>query len=297
MRRLAALFLLGALLAPASLAQVEIPGGPSPSLSVAVEDPGRSIAPGKTDALVILINYNVPLGGHPAPGSDPTSTTNDTRPTRISLEVKTMPSWIDNVSFEPPIVEIHMPAGAAAGSQSARAVAIIHAKSDAPALHREEFIVTARAEPNGNIPGKTSESPPINLRATFVAKVNVTAPESSIVPGGRWHDMPFTITNLGNAETKVKLNVTARPQDSQVEYPLSVTLPLGGSQEVVVRLRVPWTYGERGIVELEATPLTDQDEGKPTKRAIEVHGQSAVPTVQLPLMLAGLVALALLRRQ
>ena len=44
-----------------------------------------------------------------------------------------------------------------------------------------------------------------------------------IVPGGRWTDVPFTVKNLGNGETKMKLNVTARPQDSQVDYPLSVT--------------------------------------------------------------------------
>lgn len=295
MRRVATLVLLAVLLAPASLAQGTLPAGASPSLSVAVEDPGRSLAPGKTDSLVVLINYNVPLGGHPAPGSDPTSTANDTRPTRITLATKAVPSWIESVSFEPPIVEIKMPAGTAAGSQSARAVAIIHVKPDAPALQREEFIITGTAEPNGNIAGKTSESPSINLRATFVAKVNLTAPEALVVPGGRWHDMPFTITNLGNAETKVRLNVTARPQDSQVEFPQSIVLPLGATQEVVVRLRVPWTYGERGIVELEATPLTDQDEGRPAKLDIEVHGQSAVPTA--PLVVAIGFALFLRRRR
>lgn len=291
------LLALAALLAAPAVPAQPAPGVPlvKATLSVSVEDPGHALQPDRDEALVVLLSYNVQTGAVPAPGPDPTNPDNDTQHTRITLAAKTIPSWVENVTFDPPVVEVKPPTGS--GNTPATAMAIVHVKRGAPALQREDFVITGSAEPNGNIQAASGESPAIKLRAAFIAKVNVTAPVQQIVPGGRWTDMPFTLTNLGNAETKVELNVTARPQDSQVEYPPSVTLPVNGTQVVNVRLRVPWTYGEGGIVELEATPLNDQDEGKPTKAEIEVLGQSATPTLGAPAALLALAALALLRRR
>lgn len=285
-------------LAPAlaSLAAAQGPGTFA-SLTVAVEDPGRAFSPGRNESLNVLINYNVHPGGAPAPGPNPTEEGNETQPTRVTLSAKAIPSWVENVTFDPPVVEIKIPFGHVSGTIPALATAIVLVKPDAPALQREEFVVEAVAAQNGNLQEARAESAAIKLRAAFVARVNVTTEPSIIVPGGRWTDITFHVVNQGNAETKVELNVTARPQESEVDYPKSVTLPVRGAQDVVVRLRLPWTYAEGGIVELEAIPLTDDDEGKPARAETEIFGQSAVPAPPLAVALALVAGLALSRRR
>lgn len=279
MRWLPAL-VLAALLAPAALAQLPVGGGPVQSLtSVSVDDPGRALQPGKFELVLVIVNYRWNAGGTPAPGPDPSRAENDTQPTRVTLAVKQLPSWVANATFDPPelLMIVEPPVPGNSGTASSVVDLVLGIAPDAPALQREEIVVTATAEPNGNIAGSSGESPPVKLRGAVIAKLNVTSEPSKIVPGGRWTPMPFTVRNVGNTELKVKLNVTARPQDSQVEYPETVTLPRNGSAVVEVRLRVPWTGAETGIVELEATPLTEDESGTPARASIEVLGQSAVP--------------------
>ncbi|MFA5862439.1 MAG: hypothetical protein WDA16_12165 [Candidatus Thermoplasmatota archaeon] len=271
------------------------PAGVPATLSVAIEDPGHALAPGKFEVLDILLNYAVSTGGQPAP--DPNDQNNLSQPTRVTFEVKSVPFWVANVTFDPPMVNITIPFPSPSDSYQAHAKAILGIARDAPALVKKEFVITATATSNGNIASAKSDSPTINIKPAFVARVNVTAPASMIVPGGRWTELPFTIKNMGNGEQKVKLNVTARPQDSQVEYPQSITIPLNGTQVVNVRIRLPWTYGELGTLDFQATPLVDGDEGKPAHAAIDVNGQSAVPAVGLPLVAFAVGALALLRRR
>lgn len=292
MRLLAALLLV-LLVAPLGAAQVPFPGVVS-TTSASVEDPGRALQPGKLEGLTVLVNYRWGAGATPAP-DDPASETNQTRPTRITLAVKQVPSWVENASFDPAevLAYVNPQVPGAGGNAALVANLIIGIRADAPALQREDIVVTATAEQNGNIPASSGESPPVKLRAAIVSKINVTSEPSMIVPGGRWTAMPFTIRNDGNTELKVKLNVTARPQDSQVEYPETVTLPRNASQVVEVRLRVPWTGAETGIVELEAVALLDDGEPRAARSSIDVLGQSAVPAA--PGLLAALAALALAR--
>lgn len=289
------LLLVALVLAPPALAQLPTGGGVVQSqVTVAVEDPGRALQPGKLETVNVLVNYFWSPGAVPGPGSEPAGEQNQTQRTRVTLAVKQMPSWVANATFangEVIEVEVQGP-----GSSNAPNVVplVLGIAPDAPALQREDIIVTAAADANGNIGPSRGESPPVKLRGAVVARVNVTSEASQIVPGGRWTVMPFTVRNDGNTELKVQLNVTARPQDSQVEYPTTVTIPRNESARVEVRLRVPWTYSIGGIVELEAIPLVDDEEGKPARSEIEVLGQSAVPVGPL----AGLaVILAALGRR
>lgn len=293
MRLLAALLLLG-LVAPVAAAQGAPPGVVRSQLSVSVEDPGRALQPGRMEPVVVLLSYSWSTGAQPGLGSDPTSEDNGTQRTRVRLAVHQMPSWVANATFESDVVELPVN-GPAPGTSAATVSLVLGIGPDAPALQREEILVTGTAEPNGNVAGATGQSPPVKLRAAVVARLNLTAEPSQVVPGGRWTPMPFALRNDGNTELKVKLNVTARPQDSQVEYPGTVTLARGRQEVVEVRLRVPWTGAETGIVELEAVPLLDDEDGRPARASVEVLGQSAVPAAA-PL-LGVLAALLLARRR
>jgi hypothetical protein len=274
--------------------------GPHATLGLALDDPAHPMAPGKNETLALLVTYAVSQAvGTPAPdpaNPDPDAFTNKTH---ITFSAKQTPSWVDNVTFDPPDVYVQ-PALQGGNSPATHVRVVLRIDPRATALQKESIVVTAHADKNGAIPDATSESPAINLKPAFVTKVNVTAPASVIVPGGRWTDMPFTLRNLANGEETVKLNVTARPQNSQVEYPLSVVLPRDGSQVVAVKLRVPWTGAESGAVELEATPLSpvaDDPPGKPAHADIEVMGQSAVPGAGAGALVSVLGAAALLLRR
>lgn len=281
-----------ALLAPLAGAQTPtVPAGVVDSqMTVSVEDPARALQPGRFEALNVLVNYRPGNGAVPAPGPDPTSETNATQRTKVHLAVKQMPSWVANATFAQDVLEMNV--DSRGGNSAAVVVLVLGIAPDAPALQREEIIVTATADPNGNVKGSTGESPPVKLRGAIVAKINVTSPDQLVVPGGRWTVFPFSIRNDGNAELKVKLNVTARPQDSQVEFPQTVTIPRNGTEVVEVRLRVPWTYAIGGIVELEATPLLDAEEGKSARSETDVLGQSAVPFPSWIVAVGGALLLA-----
>jgi hypothetical protein len=96
-RRTLALLLVAPLLA--SVVGAQVPGAVDPSLSVAVEDPGKALGPGKNESLNVLLNYNLRPGSIPAPGPDPTSEENATQPTRVTLTAKALPSWIESIRF------------------------------------------------------------------------------------------------------------------------------------------------------------------------------------------------------
>lgn len=302
----ARLLALAAVLALPTLAHAQTPATPAPvtvTLNVSLEDPGHAMAPGKNETLELLVNYQVGPGGVPGPGPNPDPTSgdpnspNNTQRTKIHLSMKTTPSWVTNATFVPAVLEMAVEPGAG-GASTRTAQLVFRIDPRAPALVKEEVVVVATADPNGNIQGKSAESPSINLKPAFIAKANVTAlHEALIVPGGRWTDVPFVVKNLGNGEAKMKLNVTARPQDSQVEFPQTIKVARDASETVNVRLRIPWTYGEGGTLELEALPLSEDDSGKATKGDVDILGQSAVPGTGVFAILVAGGTIALARRR
>lgn len=298
MRTVLALLVL--LAAPTVFAQ-QLPGGivPAPTFSAFVEDPGRAFLPGNVEAVAVVVNYDPGETGRPAPAPTPERPEN-TQPTRITFAVKQQPSWVGSVVFDPPEVLVNLsidPATGTSSSHSERVLALLNISPSAPALVRESFIITANAEPNGNIGGATAESPDIKLRVTTVGKLNVSAEPLTVLPGGRWTSVPFTVRNEGNSEIVAKLNVTVRPENSQVKFTDTLQLARNESKIVEVRVRVPWTNAELGTLVLEAAPIVDGEEGEVAEAEVEVRGTSAVPGVGLPLALLSLSALALSYRR
>lgn len=279
------------LLAPLALAQVPLV---APSLNVFVEDPGRALTPGATEALTLVVNYNPTQQGRPAP-SPTAERPENTQPTRITLAVKEQPSWVRNVTFEPPEIFVHMRLENTS-PYIMRASALLDVAPDAPALVRENFLVTATAEPNGNIQGATVDSPELKIRALVVGALNVSAEPSVVLAGGRWTTVPFTVRNDGNSDIVARVNVTLRPENSQVEFPTTLQLAVGESRVVDVRVRTPWTNAELGELELEAVPIVDGEEATPARAIVDVVGTSAVPGPG-PAMLLALLALVAWRRR
>lgn len=288
-----ALVLLAILLAPTALGQLAVI---PVTLTVFIEDPGRAFIPGANESVTVVVNYAPAQGGRPAPAPS-ADRPEDTMPTRVTFTPKSTPSWITSVTFDPPEVLIYMGVNRSGGSQGGRTQAILAIAPDAPALERELFTVTATAEPNGNIVGATSESGELKFRATTIGKLNVTAEPVAIIPGGRWTTIPFTIRNEGNSEIVAKVNVTTRPENSQVEFPTTLQLKRDEIRTIEVRLRTPWTGAEFGTLELQAAPILDGEEGPASRAEVDIRGESAVPATGVPALLAGLAALALLARR
>lgn len=266
------------------------------TLGLAVEDPGRAFVPGTNASVTVLVNYAVRPGATPAP--DP-SAPNQTASTRVTLAVKQLPSWGANATIEPSELLIELPPQSGVGGNYARRVTVTFlVLPDAPALKREDIVVEGVASQNGNIKEARGESAPVKLRADVVGLVNVTAEPFVVVPGGRWTTVPFTVRNDGNAELPIRLNVTTRPENSQVEFPTEIRLAPGASEVVEVRVRTPWTNAEIGELELEALPLLEDDDGKPSSHIVEVAGTSAMPGPSTPAVLVAMlvVCLALRRR-
>lgn len=279
-------------LAPVAGAQL---GLVDPELAVFVEDPGRAFVPGAEEPVTVVVNYAPGNGARPTPA--PTAEKPEaTQPTRVLLAVKQQPSWVESVRLEPAEVVLEMPAESVTGSYRGSAIAYLLVKPDAPALEREAFLVEATAQPNGNIAGKTAVSPEVKLRATTVGLLNVTAEPASIVPGGRWTVVPFEVRNEGNSAIVAKLNVTVRPENSQVEFPETIELARGEARQVDVRIRTPWTAAETGSLELEAVPLVDGEEATPARAEVLVRGQSAVPGAPVAALVLALALVARLRR-
>lgn len=283
------------LLAPLALAgAAHAQSGPSATISLTVPDPAMALPPGGEVFLDVYGRYTV-ANGVAEPNPDPEG--DGLQPTRITFSVKEMPSWILAATIEPEsiLVSPNVPNG----DTHFRDIRVrLNVSPDAPALQREEIVIQADSDPNGLIPAGHGESPAIKLRAAEVPRVNVTGPSSPyVMPGGVWNDVVFTVTNAGNKDTRVLLNVTVRPEMSEVEFPNEIELGVGESADVVVRVRTPWTEREVGSLELEAIPLTEDDVGPATRLALDVSGESAVPGLSPAGVLLVLVGVVLVLRR
>ena len=300
MRRLALILVL--LAAPPALAQVEIV---EPQLGVFASDPGRAFVPGTAERVEVVVTYGPGERGMGRQTPAPTpERPEDVRPTRIVLTATTTPSWITNVTFLPSELFVKLQPENGTRGVTITVPALLNVSPDAPALLREDFAVTATAEPNGNMAGAAATSAPLKLRATTLGVLNVTAQPMAVIPGGRWTVIEFAVRNDGNSDIVAKLNVTVRPENSQVSFRPrdadvppgrtldTLTIPRGETRMVEVRLRTPWTNAEFGPLELEATPIVEGEEGTPARAEVEVRGQSAAPAPGAAWLVGALLLLA-----
>lgn len=281
-------------------ASAQLPAGPSPgqtTLIVSLLDPGFGFPPGGSGDVQVLVTYQWPNGAAPQPSPTPEVAENTT-PTEITLTAKQLPSWVESATFVPEKLYAKIPLDkqATASSTSLAANVTLKIRPDAPALTREDLVVAGDSSANGNLAAAHGESAPIKLRVAPVGKVNVTSAPQAIIPGGRWTTITYQVKNEGNTDLVAKLNVTVKPENSEVEFPKSLTLAKNSTVPVEVRIRTPWTNAELGTLTLEAIPIVDGTDGKTSSFDVDVRGESAVPFLG-PVGLLSLVGLlALLHR-
>lgn len=293
-----ALLLVATLVAPMSSAQPTPPN--QPSLSGFLSDPGHAMSPGGNESIEMKVTYQWGSGSAPGPQPDLGDLTNSSpAPTKITYKPKLVPTWVESVTFQPPMLNATY--GGPGFVWSGTVNVILHIKRDAPANNRQNVTIDLLADANGATPGAQATTPELMLHPGNTPVVTVKAKEDLakvIVKGGRATPITFIVTNMGNGEVTVQLNVTSRPQDSIVEdLPPVITLQANQSLPVDVMLRIPWTYGEEGTLTLEATPLAGEETGKTAAANVDIAGESAVPGFELPVLVAALGALALLRRR
>lgn len=292
--------LAGAASVPLALAQEQLG---STTLAINIVDPARALQPGATEVLILSpVVYRVPQSAAGEP--DPTNTQNFTRPTRITFSVVEKPDWVLDAQVVPSELLV-IPPNQFDGRTSVELlglVVLLNVSPDAGAQSRQSLVVEGTAEQNGQIPARTQRSSEMPLRVALVADLEVTSPLASpfVLKGGEWTKVPFEVRNLGNDDLTVVLNVTLKPELSEVRLPkeLQVVIPRNGTHLVEIEIRTPWTERERGTLELEATPLLEASEGKAERHALEVEGASAAPgpgLLPVALLLAGL-AVAYRRR-
>ncbi|MHB8604497.1 MAG: hypothetical protein ACYDCK_04510 [Thermoplasmatota archaeon] len=294
-------------LAPAARAQTPTNCVPScqPTLVVFVDDPGTLLAFNRVNTLTAHVRYSFPPGSF---------TQQDIV---VSLGLKLAPSWM-KVTFGTPIVTFTPdtlgtqvppptppipptgpptpPSPFVNGGAYERAVPVnVTLFPGAPADTKGNFSINASAKPSGNLAGAATVSPEISLKAAWLPSLNVTAPAGPLhVSGGRAYPLTFHVLNDGNAVVLVTLTVSGKPQYAQVNSLANLTaFKPGQSADVTVWLRTPWTQTQRGLVELEATPIHVKDLGQPDRASVDVEGASVVPATPLfaPVALLGVVAL------
>lgn len=284
-----ALLLLAPLLAATAEAQV---GLVATSVQVSIQDPGRALVPGRNETVPVTLNYIWQPGARPAPASNGTVYP---EPTRVTFTVLQVPSWVIEAHVYPAELLVELPTNIGLnGNRAVDGISLnLTLDPNAPALQREEVVIEATAAPNGNMAGSTGQSPAIKLRADIVAVLNVTAEAPDVVvKGGRWNTVDFTVRNEGNYDLVAKLNLTLKPENAETRFPTEVTIKRGESVVVPVEIRTPWTEAELGTLELEATPVLEDDDGDSVTASVEIQGTSAVPGPGLAPLLVCLAVLA-----
>jgi hypothetical protein len=269
-----------------------------------LEDPGHPLGPGANETIVLRIHYVWSEASVAQPNPDSGDLTNSsTAPTKITYVPKAIPTWIDNVSFDPPVTWAPSTANGAplapGASEELKVNVILHVKPGAPALNHQNLTISLHADANGATGAADGTTTELMLRPADnpAIKIEPKGGNTTAVKGGRGVPITFLVHNVGNDETTVQLNVSTRPQDSIVDFPPVVTLRPGETQPVDVVLRVPWTYGEEGSLELSGTPVSGDATGAVAKATVDVVGQSAVPSVEPLLLLTGIGLLALFHRR
>lgn len=278
----------------AALALAGVAGGPfvaaqgviDPTLTVAVVDPGTDLVPGQATPLVVRVGYGYGVGSA------------SQEPISVTLEILDQPEWAE-ITIEPSVVSFEIPPQAAVltGREEKEVFANVTVTGEAPARARDNFTVKATSNPGGNLGGAESTSPSIYLRTAYVALLNVTGPAGEVrVRGGRDEVVPFVVTNLGNGLADVTFRVVTKPENSAVSAPSEFTLARGEAATVDVLVRTPWIATERGLLEVEAVVVIDEDKeelSEPAIASVEIVGEAVVPSLGPAGALVGLAGVAL----
>jgi hypothetical protein len=232
-----------AALAPAAQAQGPLP---QPTLLVNVEVPQAHVPPlgpaVRTSGVVELTAFAPPLGSQ-----------------RITLAVLKAPAWAE-VVVSPPEVYIDLQPFGTTWVGEAEFEVELRASEQAPAFAPGPVVVGARLDPGTLSPGADAETS-FPVVAGWFPLLDVQAASPVRVPAGERHVFPVTVTNFGNANTKVLLELVGKPGKLDVQLPASVVLQskqAGGTQtstRLPLGISAPADFTDTTPVTLRVTPV------------------------------------------
>lgn len=183
---------------------------------------------------------------------------------QINFKVDQAPPWAA-VSISPAAQFVAIAPGTAGATSQANIPAtkiLISTTADAPAFTPAEIKITASTPGGGNAgPGTVTETTLISadyfsiIDASAAQTIQIARPQTQVA-------YPITVTNFGNANTKVFFEITNRPEGWNVQEPIPVTLEArqqGGkltSQTVNLNILTPYRNGylnEVGAVTMKIT--------------------------------------------
>lgn len=241
--------LLFALVAPHASAQAgctALPASCETTVSVSISPPTQPVKPlGAFIALPVTIQYSF----SPSAGA--------IAPTPITLSVSSAPPWAV-ATLSPTTVFAEVTAvGQGAAQQNSpplNSFLLISATQDAPAFTNGIIEVTASAAANGNLVAKTG-TVQVPIQADFFSIIEVTTPSTIQKAKPQAQVLfPLTVTNFGNAQTKVEFIPDSVPDKWQVVIPAPITLnarQAGQAQNtktVNLNVQTPFQNGYMNVV-------------------------------------------------
>lgn len=234
--------------------------------------------------------------------------------TTIQLKVTDAPAWasvtISPATIPAPVASSTPGAGSTQTTPPLPFKVLVSTTADAPAFTLANIKVSATALTNGNLKQSTAEeSTPI--RADFFSiidavpqtTIQLATPQSQVA-------YPVTVTNFGNAQTKVFFEITDKPASWQVVAPTPITLDAkqaGGKQTsstVNLMIQTPFRNGylnEVGAATMKVTSsyaLDNKIKGDQTQMSTLTTTKGFyVPGFEALFVLVGLAGVALVIRR
>ncbi|HVL87997.1 MAG TPA: hypothetical protein VM681_08360 [Candidatus Thermoplasmatota archaeon] len=227
---------------------------------------------------------------------------------KISLTVETNQAWTI-VTISPsnlfPVVTPSTNAGTDSGSKTEKAELFVVTTADAPAFTPGNIKVKANADRNGCL-GSSSGEAETTVQADFFSIIDATTPTTIQKSGPQQQVVfPMTVTNYGNANTKIFFDVLSQPEGWQVVPPSEVILEArqqGGkatTKTANMVVQTPWRNGylnEVGAVTMRMTSNYALDTKVPGDRATISSLTTVigfyVPGIDTLLLVGGVGALA-----
>ncbi len=275
----------------------QLSGAPT-NTEVVPGDPGGPVQPLSDLARIpVVINYRYSPGGA------------DLVATPINVEITNNPSWI-TATMSPSTVYAPVEETNQDGQQTVQveSTLVLQTTADAPAFQQGNVQIQATAQSNGNMEG-SSGTATVAVTAGFYSILNAQTPQKVVTARPQQKvDLPITITNLGNANTNVFLDIESGDekliQNTVLPSPVTVPSKQQGSkdntQTVLVQVQTPFKNGyinEPGVLSMKisSTYALDQSvKGMSTRVSSLITTKGFyVPGPTMPAMLASLLGVAL----
>jgi hypothetical protein len=174
--------------------------------------------------------------------------------TPIELQLTRFPPWaaatLSPSTLHAPVD--FLPSGLQPVTRTLHAFLLVSATSDAPAFTQGVLEVQAHAHGNGNLQA-SSGSVQVPVQADYFGALGVQAPSALALRGGEGKAVPLTITNLGNAATRVSFEVAAAPAGVKVTPPGELTLE--SRQQGADGVTQGTAFGVEAVRSFEAGPV------------------------------------------